>query len=169
MSALGGASLARALAVNRTVTALDLRWNALRSAGAEALAAALRVNATLTVVRVCGNAMGDAGVTALAAALTDNTSVREWTAGDNDVGDAGGSAVFRMLETNTTLKVVHLKRHTMGATGPSVGRALAAMLAVNRTLERLDVSGHKYTWDDAASDIASAAAANPGLVLVDGF
>jgi hypothetical protein len=165
VSASDGVKLARALTASRSVTLLDLRWNALRADGAEALAQVLRANTSLTVVRVCGNEMGDVGITALADALVVNTTVQEWTAGDNGVGVHGGRAVFRMLATNTTLRVVDLKEHIMG----SIGLELVDMLTRNRTLERLDVSRGMYLWGDAAVDeaIATARAANPRLTFVD--
>ncbi len=157
--------LARALTANRSVTLLDLRWNAIRVDGAKALAKILCANSSITIMRVCGNQLGDVGIAALADALAKNTTVQEWTAGDNDVGHVGGTAVFRMLATNKTLRVVDLKKHAMGA----IGRELVEMLTCNRTLERLDVSGRTYIWGDATviQAIATARAANPRLMFVD--
>lgn len=157
VSAAGGAVLCRALATHGSVARLDLRWNALGLVGAEALSAVLRTNTALTVVRVCGNRLGDAGLIALVEALAQNTTVRELTASHNGVGDAGGQALFRMLESNVTLRVVDVKKHAIG--GRDAGGVLARVLRVNRSLERLDLSGRMYSWGDATDEIAAAVAA----------
>jgi Ran GTPase-activating protein (RanGAP) involved in mRNA processing and transport len=168
VSAAAGVVLLRALATHVSVARLDLRWNALGLDGAQALAAALRTNTSLTVVQVCGNRIGDVGLTALAEALIQNRTVQELTVGHNGVGNVGGEALFCMLVANVTLRVVVVQKHDISE---DAGHVLAHMLRVNRSLERLDVSGRTYSWGVAADAIAAAVAmtlaARPGFSFRD--
>ena len=68
--------LAIPIAVNASMTSLDLDWNEIGDAGAAAIANAIAVNASVTKLYLYDNKIGDEGAKALASALEVNASLK---------------------------------------------------------------------------------------------
>src|SRR3989338_1454475 len=71
----GAGRLAEVLAINSTLTSLDLRYNEVGAAGAGRLAEALTTNSTLTTLDLRYNQVTDEGGRRLADALVANSSL----------------------------------------------------------------------------------------------
>ena len=69
--------MAEALAINSTLTTLDLSGNEVWDEGAVRLAEALTTNSTLTTLNLIANKFGDEGAKRLAEALAINSSLTE--------------------------------------------------------------------------------------------
>ena len=67
--------MGEALAVNTTLTQLDLCDNALGEEGGRAMGEALAVNTTLTQLDLCGNKIGSTGASAISQALEVNKAL----------------------------------------------------------------------------------------------
>jgi hypothetical protein len=78
--------LAGALAVNTTLTMLDLRHNALGKKGGRAMGEALAVNTTLTQLDLGENALGEEGGRAMGEALAVNTTLTQLNLVGNGLG-----------------------------------------------------------------------------------
>ena len=71
-----GRSIGQALGVNTTLTQLDLGHNSFRKRGGQAIGKALAVNTTLTQLELAGNSLREGGGQAIGHALALNTPRR---------------------------------------------------------------------------------------------
>ncbi len=158
-------TLARGLCANKSLTALDLRWNALGADGIRLVTEALTGCATLTTLYLCGNALGDVGVLALARLLEQNTPLVDLRVRSNNIGSTGAKALFRALKSQPTLQMVDLHGNVM-PTDAQLGAELVALIASNQSLTELNVSKQcGWTWGHT-DEINAAIAANPRLRLM---
>ena len=77
----------RSLAVNRTITHLDISGNLVGDHGATALADALKVNRTITALRMDDNRVTTEGFWAIRMALFKNKKIIDYPASHNDVSN----------------------------------------------------------------------------------
>ena len=77
---------------NGALTALDLRGNGLRPAGAQALAKGLGPNTSLTSLVLAGNGIRDEGARALSVALRMNHTLAVLDLRGDDIRDEGAKA-----------------------------------------------------------------------------
>ena len=136
MSEAEGRELAGALAVNTTLTKLDLYGNRLGEEGGRAMGEALAVNTTLKKLDLHGNALGEEGWRAMGEALAVNTTLSQLNLCRNALGEEGGRAMGESLAVNTTLTQLDLGSNMFGPAGAS---AIAQALALNKTLTSLDL------------------------------
>ncbi|EQC34605.1 hypothetical protein SDRG_07928 [Saprolegnia diclina VS20] len=106
----GAVHLAAFLKHNDSVTSINLEWNCVGvlEHGLEALSAALAMNTTLTHLDLRNNSIGPDGATLLAAGLRRNHSLQELDLRWNDMGSVGGHALSEMLQDNHSLLRLHL-------------------------------------------------------------
>ncbi|CAE7280273.1 NLRC3 [Symbiodinium natans] len=102
----GGGVLAEALAINCSVTNLDLGSNLIRGAGFEAIAGALRGNGTLLKLDLSRNLPGDRGAKALVDCLRFNSTLTDLDL--SGCGMSGLQAFQEVLAVNSSLKKLSL-------------------------------------------------------------
>ena len=121
LTADGCSMFARALETNATVSRLGLQENEIGDGGCEALAAMLRVNTVLSELDVHANGIGADGCEALAQALHSNVSLTWLHLGGNAIPAAGGVAFFETMAANASLTHITLPSSaTTAATGESI-------------------------------------------------
>ncbi|XP_068756016.1 NLR family CARD domain-containing protein 3-like, partial [Montipora capricornis] len=155
----GATSLSQALAVNTSLTTLDLSRNSIGDEGATSLSQALAVNTSLTTLDLSCNSIGAEGATSLSQALAVNTSLTTLHLSHNSIGDAGATSLSQALAVNTSLTILALSGNSIGDEGaPSLSQALA----VNTSLTTLHLSGNSI-GDKGATSLSQALAVNPSL------
>ncbi|OQS07351.1 hypothetical protein THRCLA_00637 [Thraustotheca clavata] len=106
----GMVHLASFLKHNTTIITLNLEWNCVGvlEHGIEALAEALAMNSTLTQLDLRNNSIGPDGATILATGLKRNRTLQELDLRWNEIGSVGGHALAEMLQVNRSLVRMHL-------------------------------------------------------------
>ncbi|OQS01432.1 hypothetical protein ACHHYP_00778 [Achlya hypogyna] len=110
IAADGVVHLAAFLKHDTLITHVNLEWNCagVLEHGMEALGTALAMNASLTHLDLRNNSVGPDGAAFLAAGLKRNRTLQEIDLRWNDVGSIGGHALSDMLQENPTLLRLHL-------------------------------------------------------------
>ena len=144
---------------------LLLMHHGLKIGDAICLSAAIALNSSLTHVDLSDNALGDDGAAALAQAFLHNTSIEKVLLGSTKMAWKGGEAWGKTLETNRSIKHLEMPQnrisdracgrviaalrnnaniHTLNLSdnqlGSRVAAELARVLAKNHTLTHLDLS-----------------------------
>ncbi len=135
---VGIRELATALALNTTLTSLDLCGRELGDADAHELAGMLESNTMLKTLRLGSNRLGD-GARHLAVALERNKTLMGLSLPVNDIGDDASCHLSAALEGNDTLTFLNLGWNDIGDDG---ARHLATALERNTTLTTLNLSGN---------------------------
>jgi Ran GTPase-activating protein (RanGAP) involved in mRNA processing and transport len=130
---VGMRELAAALALNTTLTSLNLSCRGFVAADAHELAGALERNRTLKVLDLDSNNIGD-GSRLLAAALERNNSLTALFLTSNNIGDDGARYLAAALERNNSLTWLGLYNNNIGEAGAA---AFRAALETNCTLYAL--------------------------------
>ncbi|CEO96640.1 Leucine-rich repeat-containing protein [Plasmodiophora brassicae] len=98
--AMGIATLASALRVNRSLVSLDISGNSCGEDGAAQMADAVRCNTSLGHLDLSRNEIGDRGAIAIAMAMQENSSLQHMDVGYNKIGNLGLRALSRALLIN---------------------------------------------------------------------
>ena len=137
--------------INRALTALDVRSNAL-GGGSATLAEAVATNEhivtfceipvkrmrddALTELNLNGRSIGACGAMVVAHLLEFSRALKSADFSANSIGDEGTAALSDALKANSTLETLELQSNEVGAAG---AHSLAGMLQVNRALTSLDL------------------------------
>ncbi|XP_068753257.1 protein NLRC3-like [Montipora capricornis] len=163
IGAEGATSLSQALAVNTSLTTLNLSDNFLGDEGAASLSQALAVNTSLTTLHLHGTSIGAEGATSLSQALAVNTSLTTLNLSHNSIGDEGATSLSQALAVNTSLTTLDLSWNGIVDEGAT---SLSQALAVNTSLTTLDLC-HNLIVDDGATSLSQALAVNTSLTTLD--
>jgi len=115
------------LKLNRDVSLEDVD-----TAGAARLAAELAMNVSVTRLDLRGSKVGYLGAAALAAALETNRTLLKLNLTNNSVGDMGARSLSTALEKNLTLQTLNLRANKLSEVGRASVKAIAERLAHNR-------------------------------------
>ena len=126
--------MGEALAVNTTLTKLNLGGNSLGKEGGRAMGEALAVNTTLAKLDLGYNAFGKEGGRAMGEALAVNTTLTQLHLGGNKIGTKGASAIAQALEVNKALTNLDLSSNRIRGKG---ARKIAQALQVNHVITML--------------------------------
>jgi Ran GTPase-activating protein (RanGAP) involved in mRNA processing and transport len=149
----GGKALGDALVHNRTLTHLGISGNQLGASGAEHIAQGLRSNTSLKHIDLANNAITLDGAVAVAGVLESGSRLGSLDMSSNPLGSRGVGALVRSLEANDQLSQLSLsdidpqetpdERDGGNAASDTAFAAdgLALALAVNRSLQQLELSG----------------------------
>ena len=160
----GAASLSQALAVNSSLTNLDLINNFIGPSGAASLSQALAVNASLTNLNLSlNNEFGASGAASLSQALAGNSSLTNLVLVGNCIGDSGAASLSQALAVNSSLTNLVLHLNRIGGSGAV---SLSQALAVNSSLTNLNLSANRIDGSGAAS-LSQALAVNSSLTNLD--
>ena len=159
----GAASLSQALAVNSSLTNLDLSKNRFGNSGAASLAQALAVNSSLTKLDLSENRFGNSGAGSLAQALTVNSSLTKLDLSENRFGNSGAASLAQALAVNSSLTNLNLRGNSIGGSGAA---SLSQALSVNSSLTNLDLRRNSISHSGAAS-LSQALAVNSSLTNLD--
>ena len=162
-----GRELAEVLAVNTTLTRLDLSKTWLGEegvVGVQAIGQALTVNTTLTRLDLSHNSFGKKEVRATGEALALNTGLKHLDL-SNLLGWGDGQAIKLIgqgLAVHKTLTTIRLSANIIGAKGAA---AIAQAVKVNKALTSLDL-GFNRIGAKGAAQIAQALQVNNVLTTL---
>ena len=159
----GASSLAQALAVNSSLTNLDLSKTRFGNSGAACLAQALAVNSSLTKLDLSENRFGNSGAASLAQALAVNSSLTKLDLSENRFGNSGAASLAQALAVNSSLTSLDLSENRFGNSGAA---SLAQALAVNSSLTNLNLRGNSI-GDSGAASLSQALSVNSSLTNLD--
>lgn len=153
----GGEALGEMLKDNRTLTKLDLSWNAIRLESAIALAVSLETNQTLKTLLLAYNSFGDMPSQVLGRALKLNKGLTELDLESNAINPKAATVLANAISFNETLIKLNINGNTLGKIG---AQALVAAIQRSSTESRkLQVSF--INCDCIADDHNVFSAANP--------
>ena len=158
----GAESLARALAVNRSIQELDIRSNEIGDNGIAHIATALQTNTTtMTTLNISNCSISDVGAESLASFV--NISLQYLNICNNEIGDNGIANIATALQTNTTMRTLNISNCSISDEG---AESLARALAVNRSLQELDISSNKI-GNNGMANIATALQTNTTMTTLN--
>ena len=157
ISDVGAESLARALAVNRSIQELDIRSNEIGDNGIAHIATALQKNTTMRTLDISNCSISDVEADSLASFV--NISLQYLNICNNEIGDNGIACIATALQTNTTMRTLDIYNCSISDEG---AESLARALAVNRSLQELDISSNEI-GDNGIAHIATALQTNTTL------
>ena len=150
----GAKSLSQAIAVNSSLTELYLSGSWIFNSGAECLSQALKVNSSLTKLDLSGNDIGDYGAASLSQALAVNSSLTDLNLSQNSITDSGAASLSEALAVNSSLTNLTLRENSIT---DSCTASFSQALEVNSSLTKLDLSGNYISASGAASLFQSLA------------
>ena len=159
----GASAISMALAVNSSLTSLDLSWNRIGDAGASSLSQVLTANSSLTILDLSWNIIGDAGASSLSQALTANSSLTSLDLCNNSIGISGASSLSQALTANSSLTSLNLRNNGFGMLGAV---SLSQALTANSSLTSLEL-GYNFIADAGAYCLSQALTANSSLTSLD--
>ncbi|KDO34197.1 hypothetical protein SPRG_19039 [Saprolegnia parasitica CBS 223.65] len=148
----GAVHLAAFLKQSNVITSINLEWNCVGvlEHGLEALSAALAMNTTLTHLDLRNNSIGPDGAALLAAGLKRNRTLQELDLRWNDMGSLGGHALSEMLQDNHTLLRLHLMGNNVAmATMELVEACLRQLPVLHDEAASTDADRARKDDDDA--------------------
>jgi Ran GTPase-activating protein (RanGAP) involved in mRNA processing and transport len=131
--------LCQSLAINGTMTHLNLQRNAMTEAGATELARSLLRHPALVHLALAHNKIKDEGTCALASMLEVNGSIQTLDLENTWVGDRGAIALGVALATNKSIATLRLSNNHISDEG---GNALVALIEKNRSLQHCSLKGN---------------------------
>ena len=159
----GASAISMALAVNSSLTSLDLDWNRIGDAGASSLSQVLTVNSSLTILDLSWNIIGEAGASSLSQALTANSSLTSLDLRNNSIGISGASSLSQALTANSSPTSLNLRANGFGMLGAV---SLSQALTANSSLTSLEL-GYNFIADAGAYCLSQALTANSSLTSLD--
>ena len=163
VSGSGVALLSQVLAVNSSLTSLNLSGNGIGNSGATSLSQALAVNSCLTYLNLSENKIGDSGATSLSQALAVNSSLTNLDLTTNLICDSGAASLSQALAVNSSLTYLYLTQNSIRDSGAA---SLSQALATNSSLTVLGLS-HNHIDDSGAASLSQALATNSFLTSLD--
>ena len=174
---VGVVCIARALARNETITAIDLSFGACGVVGATALASALvQGHASLRSLTVSGNPLTDEGVAQLASALSEASAhvlpesgllqcgLHALRLSSVRCGSKGATGLARALQCqHQVLQLLDISCNHLRSADVA---AISTALAQNNSLHSLYIGGN-FVCDTGATELSSALQRNSKLTKLD--
>ena len=157
------AALSQVLAVNTSLTTLDLSREYIGAEGATSLFQALAVNTSITTLKLSHISIGDAGATSLSQALAVNTSLTTLDLSREYICAERATSLFQGLAVNTSITTLKLSHNSIGDAGAT---SLSQALAVNTSLTTMDLPSN-FIGDAGATSLSQALAVNTSLTTLD--
>eukprot|EP00039_Didymoeca_costata_P009749 m.129961 g.129961 ORF g.129961 m.129961 type:complete len:1486 (-) comp14589_c0_seq4:516-4973(-) len=162
----GGEGLAvavgQSLAVNFTITTLNLQGNNILDVGAKALMSGLQQNDRVTYVDLRKNRIGSRGALSIGQALQNNNILVYLDLSNNKISGEGGKSIGKGIAGNKSLTVLKLgNNNSLGNDG---FKSISSGLVSNKTLEELDLES---TGATDAKLFLDAAGSNKGLRVLN--
>ena len=150
---------------NSSLRVLNLARCALDAAGARAAARAIARQGHLERLSLAGNELSDDGAVALAVLLQHKKcTLRDVSLESNGITGPGGVALGAAIGRNTSLTALNMSENQCGV--PAAAKGLAAGLAANKTLQKLEVAWWSL-GGGAFAALGRAAGAHPKLRHLD--
>ena len=159
----GAAFISQALKDNSSLTDLNLNENGIDASGAASLAEALEGNSSLAILDLRWNSFRTSGAVVLSRALEANSSLTFLDLSYNLIGSTGVASLSQALKANSSLTNLNLSSNDIGASGAT---SLSQALATNSSLTHLDLSCNEIGASGATS-ISQALATNSSLTHLD--
>ena len=155
----GAVQLSAGLAVNKSLTRLELWGNPIGDIGAASIGVAIKTNAVLEDLDISVCEITSEGAVQLSAGLAINKSLIVFELQENPIGDIGAASIGVAIKTNAVLEHLNIAWCEITSEGAV---QLSAGLAINKSLTRL-----KLFWnpigDIGAASIGDAIKTNAVL------
>ena len=140
----GALDIAAAIAVDGSqLVSLNLGSNRLGRGGARAIAKALAVNQSLTKLSLANNAVMEYGAVQLTSLIRNGTALKQLNLSMNKVGDRGAAALATaLLDTPGALTILNLRNNFVG---DGAAGEFAVLLRRRQILTELDLSCNVIT------------------------
>ncbi|XP_064390299.1 NACHT, LRR and PYD domains-containing protein 5-like [Halichondria panicea] len=135
-------TLCEALSTNTSLKSLNLSLCSLSLDDHGAIPRLLNTNNTLESLNLSSNVVGNTELKNICEALSTDASLKSLDLGNCSltISDDNGAALYQLLNTNNSLECLNLSDNTVTSC-----RHIAAGLAVNKTLRRLDLYNCELT------------------------
>ena len=143
----GAVQLSAGLAVNKSITKLQLRKNPIGDIGAASIGDAIKTNAVLEHLHMNHCEIASEGAVQLSAGLAINKSLTRLKLWCNPIGDIGAASIGDAIKTNAVLEYLDIIDCEIASEGAV---QLSAGLAINKSLTRLKL------WCNPIGDIGAA-------------
>ena len=143
----GAVQLSAGLAVNKSLTRLELWGNPIGDIGAASIADAIKTNAVLEHLKISRCEITSEGAVQLSAGLAINKSLTRLELFVNPIGDIGIVSIGDAIKTNAVLEHLDIAWCEITSEGAV---QLSAGLAINKSLTRLEL------WCNPIGDIGAA-------------
>jgi Ran GTPase-activating protein (RanGAP) involved in mRNA processing and transport len=163
-----GTSIRSALAMNESLTMLNLRDNGLSAECCIAISEALADNFSLSHLILDNNLLDDSAAENIAEKLTGDRQLRTLSLAGNQIGWRGGLALARALASNRGLSVLELGNNSLGEAGEqmNIGCLMAEALTCNAALSSLGLQANRL-GPAAGVALADALLHNSTLMRLD--
>ena len=155
----GAASLSDAIKVNTGLTNLGLSWSNIGDSSAASLSDAIKVNTALTNLDLSWNIIGASGAASLSDAIKVNTVLTNLNLSWNNIGDSGAASLSDAIKVNTALTNLNLIGNNIGDSGAA---SLSDAIKVNTALTNLNLSENNI-GDSGACSLSDAIKVNTAL------
>ena len=159
----GAVQLSAGLAVNKSLTRLELWRNPIGDIGAACIGNTIKTNAVLEHLEICDCEITSEGAVQLSAGLAVNKSLTRLELWRNPIGDIGAASIGDAIKTNAVLEHLDIAWCEIASEGAV---QLSAGLAVNKSLTRLKLHSNPI-GDIGAASIGDAIKTNAVLDYLD--
>ena len=135
----GAVQLSAGLAVNKSITKLELYSNPIGDIGAASIGDAINTNAVLNYLHISDCDISSEGAVQLSAGLAVNKSLTRLELMWNPIGDIGAASIGDVIKTNAVLEHLDISDCEITSQGCI---HIAAALSENSTLLRLEMEGN---------------------------
>lgn len=156
-------TMAAAIAVNRTLTEIDLSHNSFGSEGAAILGLSLKNNTTLKYFDISNNQIGDEGLQHLLEGLTESKTLISLNLSNTGITDHGASSLSNFMKSNKSISEINLGINSIG----SRGAAIIAEQLKNDTHVKKFIIWKNLLGDEGIKSIAEALKKNTVLTSID--
>ena len=135
----GAVQLSAGLAVNKSLTRLELKENPIGDIGAASIGNTIKTNAVLEHLEIGDCEITSEGAVQLSAGLAVNKSLTSLGLWGNPIGDIGAASICDVIKTNAVLEHLNIGYCEITSQGCI---HIAAALSENSTLLRLEMEGN---------------------------
>ena len=156
---IGAASIGDAIKTNAVLDYLDINDCEITSEGAVQLSAGLAINKSFTRLELWGNPIGDIGAASIGDAIKTNAVLEHLDIDDCEITSQGCIHIAAALSENSTLLILRMKGNAIGVEG---AKAMSEMLEKNTSLKELHLYGD-YSYEEGVDVILSSLQQNTSL------
>ena len=159
---IGAASIGDVIKTNAVLEDLDISVCEITSEGAVQLSAGLAVNKSLTELQLKKNPIGDIGAASIGDAIKTNAVLEHLDISDCEITSQGCIHIAAVLSENSTLLILRMKGNAIGVEG---AMAMSEMLEKNISLKELWLY-NDFSLEEGVDVILSSLQQNKSLTAL---